>query len=317
MYLNNKKKLLIIAPKFYDYIDLIKIEIEWLNFNVDIKYTFKHSLVTRILNSFGLNKAIKFIRKNYYDKIFHVLNNEYEIVVFITTILPIEYIDLIKKNNPNASYRLYLWDSISRIEISNEYLTKFDKIFSYSKQDSTDLDINYRPFFFNKIKLQNKQIDISFVGKLHDKKRYEILKKIKYHYPDLNLKLHIYLDFYSYVKNVFKLNINYLDITHKKLPYTSYIDLLSKSLCILDIPTVEQTEITTRVIEALGTQTKIITTVKNITEYDFYRPENIFLLNNTNFQEIRLWLKTPYSPIEEEILSRYSIENFINELIYK
>ena len=52
--------------------------------------------------------------------------------------------------------------------------------------------------------------------------------------------------------------------------------LFLNSRCILDSPQAGQLGLTIRVLEALGAKKKLITTNKDIKNYDFYKEENIY-----------------------------------------
>lgn len=102
------------------------------------------------------------------------------------------------------------------------------------------------------------------------------------------------------------------------MSYEEYINTLSKSACTLEILHDNQNNITTRAIEVLGTDTKLITTSKAIKQLDFYRPNNIFIIddiNNINFKLLEYWMKIPYEKIDKNLLDSYSIDNWIKTLI--
>jgi hypothetical protein len=87
----------------------------------------------------------------------------------------------------------------------------------------------------------------------------------------------------------------------------------------LDIPEAEQTNITTRPIESLATETKIITTNTYIKRYDFYHEDNIFIIDDqirrVDISELEKWLSKPYVKIDSSIIDNYSIKTFCNEIV--
>ena len=84
----------------------------------------------------------------------------------------------------------------------------------------------------------------------------------------------------------------------------------------MDIPEKGQINITTRPIEALGTKTKVITTSKSITKYDFYNENNIFMIQSaTQLNSIREWLSIPYEEIDERIINNYRISKWAKDVL--
>ena len=65
----------------------------------------------------------------------------------------------------------------------------------------------------------------------------------------------------------------------KGLDYNTVNENIEKSNTILDIHHPKQTGLTMRTIEMIGMNKKIITTNKDIINYDFYNPNNILVID--------------------------------------
>ena len=70
-----------------------------------------------------------------------------------------------------------------------------------------------------------------------------------------------------------------------------------------------------RVFEALGYQKKLITTNETVKFYDFYHPNNIFVYNGENNDELTEFLKLPYFDIDENIRQKYCFANWIRYVL--
>ena len=68
-------------------------------------------------------------------------------------------------------------------------------------------------------------------------------------------------------------------------------------------------------MEALGYKKKLITTNETVKFYDFYHPNNIFIYNGENHDELTEFLKLPYFPIDENIRKKYSFANWIRYIL--
>lgn len=90
--------------------------------------------------------------------------------------------------------------------------------------------------------------------------------------------------------------------------------IYSDSRCVLDSAQAGQLGLTIRVLEALGAKKKLITTNEDIINYDFYKPENIYVykgridLDDPFFEE-------EYKEVDQEIYEKYSLRNWLKEII--
>jgi hypothetical protein len=301
------KKILLIGPEFFGYTDRIFNKIGE-NHNVLLEYTFTpNTLVKRFYKK---NSLI-----NYYQtKKIH--KNQDCIFVINGKDVPTSYISELRKNNKNACFILYIWDDYKNINHSEEFLNLFDRVYTYSKYDSIDYpNLIYQPFFYsfeNNKCLKYKNINLSFVGSLHSD-RFNVYDNINQIVEGSNY-LYLYSDGIDFLKK-FK-NWKYFKyVNFKQLSYENYVNILSKSKMTLEIPHLNQRNITTRAIEALGTRTKLITRSKAVLVSDFYKPNNIFILNSNNISEIKKWSQLPYEEIDFDIKKKYTIDSWCKSVL--
>ena len=69
-----------------------------------------------------------------------------------------------------------------------------------------------------------------------------------------------------------------------------------------------------RTIEMLGMSKKVITTNALITQYDFYNPNNFFIIDRENPVLNTDFLDAPYEPLPPEIQAKYSLDAFLKEI---
>lgn len=100
----------------------------------------------------------------------------------------------------------------------------------------------------------------------------------------------------------------------KGLRYVSeYLPLVNNSNIIVEIVREDQCGLTLRTLEALFYNKKLITTNKNVMDYDFYNKTNIFIYGvDKNLEE---WCKIPGVNVSEDIKNQYTVESFINAVI--
>lgn len=99
------------------------------------------------------------------------------------------------------------------------------------------------------------------------------------------------------------------------MPYSEVQEHIRSSRAILELISDGQTGITQRPFEAMFLQKKLITSSAEVSRYDFYRPENVFILCERPLSELPEFLKTPFSPIPEEILQEYTLEGWLQHFL--
>lgn len=303
-------RILLIGNKFFGYTERLKQYIEETHV-IDVIYIYMPSKKERIFKKLGIKcKGAA----THYKKAIDDLAIEYDRILVFGGGAPYFFIDSIKRKYRRANLTLYLSADMNSYKFSANYISLFDKVFTYSLNDAKEYGFIYRPWFFTHVKESAKKIDVSFVGTIHPSRLkillwFSQLRKIK-------LFLYIYTDRLSYLRQAVKWRSLKDFIFFKGLQYGDYINVLSSSVATLDIPDETQTNITTRPIESLGTKTKVITTNTFVGRYNFYNENNILILHkNTSEEEVISWLKKPYVSIESGLLSYYSIETWCNEVL--
>lgn len=106
---------------------------------------------------------------------------------------------------------------------------------------------------------------------------------------------------------------------YRKLREAERLTLFQQADIILDSPQDEQTGLTMRCIEAVCAGKKLITTNLGIRDYDFYRPENILVWEETEeaamAERARIFARTPMVPLPEEIYEKYTLSHWLETLL--
>ncbi len=94
------------------------------------------------------------------------------------------------------------------------------------------------------------------------------------------------------------------------------VELVSKSKVIIDIEHLKQKGLTMRTLEMLGSNKKIITTNKEVLNYDFFDENNICVIDRNNPIINKSFFESDFRIIDEEIYNKYSINKWV-ETIFK
>lgn len=324
------KKILLFCPRFFNYENEIKKELENQGAVVDyFDERFGNSSVSKIVIRLQINCLLSLLSKKYYTNIINnQLQTNYDYIFFINaeTILP-ETLKRLKNIYSNSKFILYMWDSIKNKPRTKELLEYFDKVYSFDKKDTfINKKINFLPLFYidsYSVKIEPKFLyDISFVGTIHSD-RFKILNHLKKECKDKNIKYYFYLFFQNknliLLKKLIDKNLKGLtskDITNKKLTHKEIEDISNNSKAIIDIQSPNQSGLTMRTFEiALGLRKKLITTNENIKEYDFYNSNNILIVDRKNIKIDYDFFQKKYINLDEEIYKKYTLKNWLKTIL--
>ncbi|MFJ2989755.1 hypothetical protein ACIPF8_17965 [Collimonas sp. NPDC087041] len=320
------KKILFIAPKFFGYEREIKNRLESLGAQVDF-YDDRPS------NSAWSKFAIRVIPqtqqgkiKKYFSALLEKHSSGYDFIFIVKMeCMPAEILVGLRKQNPEAKFIYYSYDSVKNNNNFKKSIELFDSAFTFDDEDAKAIaGIKLRPLFFlneyRDLPIGNIKYDISFIGTAHSD-RYLLLQKIKSAMPDESFCGFFFLfvpsKYIFWLKKIFvpvfwhskKSDFSFLPMGKKDV-----LSVISQSSSILDFQHPNQTGLTMRTIEMLGARKKLITTNANVKRYDFYRKENIKIIDRENPIIESEFFHTPYVDLPEELYEKYSIDGWLREV---
>ncbi|HMR82184.1 MAG TPA: hypothetical protein PKE30_03595, partial [Niabella sp.] len=212
----------------------------------------------------------------------------------------------------------YQWDGLNRFKAINDYIPLFDRFFVFTRADlDTKGVLPVTNFYFRKAieeKKTEKEAKTAFFLGSYEKSRMGIInsfsKKIAaLHYTP---RFHIFL---PAGRRVLQSDYEYITFFSERISYEEYIEEAGKATVLIDFLNQQHTGLSFRVFEALGYDKKLITDNETITQYDFYHPDNIFVLSENNWEKLESFLRKPYCPISREIKEKYAFDNWINYVL--
>ena len=211
----------------------------------------------------------------------------------------------IKEKNQNAKIYIYSWD-IHHIPKSNNL---YNGVGSFDPQIAKENSINFYSQFYSYnekcISLINKtkyhfNSDYSFIFVGLEKNRKQAILSIKELCDSISEN-----SFFRIVDSSYTNSISYI----------SYLSIVLRSKCIIDIVQDGQSGLSLRPMEALFFNKKLITNNKYIKETAFYCPENVFIYGEDN--DLKNFMDKPLKIIPESIKSEYLLESFVDKIITK
>ena len=96
------------------------------------------------------------------------------------------------------------------------------------------------------------------------------------------------------------------------ITYDESVNNILQSRCVVEYVQHNQTGMTLRPLEAMFYRKKLITNNLNTSNYEFYYPENIFIIGKDEFKDLPEFLIKPYREIEKKIVDEYNISSWLN-----
>jgi hypothetical protein len=288
------KRILFVAPKFYQYHTEIINAMENKGAHVTYFPEMNHSLIYRISNK--VSKRIEqYIKNKYIDNLLlSIEKNMYDIVFVIRggTLSPYS-LEFMKKKLPKAKFIMYQWDSMEQSQYQ-AIIKYFDVLKTFDKNDSIKYNIEYLPLFYTKkykdiaINKKEKEYDLVFYGAYHSD-RLEIVKRIDELFKNNKLifKHHLFITKLALTRLLFTRKIKLSDLDFFKtysVNVDEIIDVYAKANAVLDIELSIQNGLTMRTFETLGANLKLVTTNQNIKKEIFFNPEQIIVIDRNNIK---------------------------------
>lgn len=255
------------------------------------------------------NKII--CKKNYGKELIDNVLHKQQLVI-LDSFVREDLLFLIKKRNKKKTMFLKIWNSIDDdcAKLYSKYFPK-SNIYTYSKYEAEKYGFQYQNDTYL-TDMTPKELplkyDLYFLGT--DKNRVDTINEIG-GYLARN-KYTVKLEILGSNNNKYKY-ISYIN-DYKK--FDDYLDEIFSSKCLLDVTT--HRNITFRTIESFVFKKKIISNNRDLLNYDFFNPNNIFiidveLLNDKTLDELLEFLKKPYIDVPKEIINKYDFYTSYNE----
>ena len=257
--------------------------------------------------------------------------NFYDMIIISQVIYPELIIKYVRKRNNHCKLYYWMWDSVAfsgkailyngikHWKKLNELRKRYNfEILSFDKSDCERYNLRFHnqiiPVIKNlDIKINDKK-SIYFCG--YDKGRVLLLKKLGRIFLSYGLRpcFDIVPGKDGYVDN------KGCESFIHKCKSKSYLDFLTSELshgAILEVVQSGQHGITWRPIEAAVYKRKLITNFKDIKNYDFYNPQNIFVIGEDNYDDLVSFLSSEFQEIPPKIIDQYCFDGWLASFVHE
>lgn len=301
------KKFVVVPGKDFYYfsdIDDADIYIEEEPF-LSIKNKFL-STTERLLKKINAWRLYSFFCKSWKEK----LEECDSCVIFDQAFSP-AIVRIIESFNPDIQINVYLWNpvfkDISILKRLDSVKSKVN-IFSFDRNDCKNYGFSFSPMIYNfNVKAINNsepKYDVVFVGYM--KNRAKMLIDIYNKLQSANASV-----FYYVLDNVNTVETTPFELHNDYLSYPEYKKCMFSSKAVLDIVQDGQVGLTIRTMETICYRKKLITNNTDVINYDFYNPDNIFVIGKDDINDLNEFINRPFIDIPDEILIRYNFCDWV------
>jgi hypothetical protein len=313
--LKSSKKILVIAPFAFGYTAHIHEALQqYPNVEASILYLDKPAFryknaLHKAQNFFSKLVLGKNLKKSFVSERIKAsvreLRQQDEVFIIRPDMLSDAMLQFIK--NHTEKFIAYYYDSTRRFPRKVDIMPFFDKIYSYDRLDVDKYDLEFLTNYIFE-ESNHAQFDYQFFNISTNDYRFPLLE---------NLAKYLKENDWSYTIQVYNgsdMPAEYVEIITTQKSIQEVSQLIQKAKIIVEIQRTEQVGLSFRIFEALGHRKKLITTNKDIVNYDFYHPQNILVLDEHAIEIPEDFVTSPYVEIDEKILSKYKIENWVQPI---
>ncbi len=245
--------------------------------------------------------------------------NNIDVIIMAFLTFTREQMLTLKKVCPNAKIIFLMFDDMTWYEERyQEGFDLFDEVVTYSPYDAEKYGFHYNPNFYGFEEQKEKKYDWTFIGTAPEQRKVTLNKILKNN-PYENKYLYIFkgngglrdrvvnaikpkrgLDRYGY---------------YKEMSREKTLDIFAQSRCILDLQHPWQVGLSMRPFHAIRLHSKLITTNKDIVNYDFYNKNNIWIMDLENPElPDQKFIYGEYEELPDEVYEFYSIKSWCKRL---
>lgn len=322
-----KKRFLLVMPNYSDFPKLFLKNLEIEGFDTYLitdkvskfKYKGTESLQNFFIKNILRNKQYKqnLINRHTLEDLNKSLSEIDGELDYILIIRPDNFPIPFVKNLKTRTKKLiaYQWDGLEKYPEVRNYIPLVDKFFCFENTDIENHIYKTTNFYFEIEKPVYKEYNykhplLYFVGLDLENRREKINGFIK-NISDFNIDLQFFLQEFTPNENK-NPKITYIK---DRISFTENLNYVKNADLLLDFVDPRQDGLSIRFFEALYYKKKIITDNLVVKNYDFYHPDNIFVLENENYKNIEQFLNTPYFELPDNIVKKYGFSNWIKEII--
>jgi hypothetical protein len=324
------KKILLIAPPFFGYhraiIDALTqmgAEVDYIDDRPSASKRFK------ILSRVNMRLVEPEISKHFKHCESILSQQEYDMVLVVggmSYCFTRDQTESLRRRAGAATFVLYLWDALANCQRIGDSLNVFDHAVTFDPNDArSHTELSYLPLFFTADcgavapPDQNTFVyDACFVGSVHQVSKFlrvdSMLNSLEENGANVFRYYYMPSRLVALERKILHKEYRGSTFSYRSLSRQQLMDVYAKSKTLVDSPQQNQSGLTIRTIEAVGSNRKVVTSNPSIAHHDFYAFGNAAIVKDGEMPEIDFVRRIP-AVIPMNIRQRYSIDSWLSQLI--
>jgi hypothetical protein len=205
----------------------------------------------------------------------------------------------------------YLYDGFSSKPVTKEILGRFDKVYSFDAQDAREHGfLKLHNYIYDEPNKRSSEYKYKAFVVMAGRDRADILSRLA---DELDRQGVQNYKFLLQSKKIPGLNRN-LTFFRERVSLQAVAEFIVDSEIVVDIVRSGHGGLSFRFFEAMLHRKKIITTNRSVTEYDFFNPHNILVIDPDHPEVPEHFLSGRYVDVPDEVFNRYTMRSWVNEV---
>ncbi|WP_066220666.1 hypothetical protein [Formosa haliotis] len=312
------KRVTIISTSPLGYVNYIidhlktypNVEVTYINYS-SFRYKYK-SASEKVKNAFNKLLFKKNIKEEYKSNCLmsNVISNPEQDIIFIVRPDRLKRKDIVEMRAYTKKLYAFYYDSTKKVPEQADLVQLFDKVFSYEQQDVKTYKLHFITNYIYDYQAKVPAVTTPKVFNVSSfDERFKDLKQVAAYLKSQGI---------GYTIMVSRKRAKPDPLVTMFSGFLSLQDVKLKTLessVVLDIQKEGQKGLSFRVFEAMGYHKKLITTNADIVNYDFYNPNNIYVLDVNQIDIPRTFFDTPYQEIPLNILYKYTLNGWVEHVL--
>jgi hypothetical protein len=245
-------------------------------------------------------------------------DSEEELLIVFDSLYWFKMLPVVVNKIKNSKIKFWYWNTVNENKYVDLLRNLSIETFTFNETDSVSYGFKYHSQFYWKKSLGEKiqdEWDVFYVGRekpLESEYRYNLLCEILLLLNNSYRSSLVLLVAFS-EKTLSALpnsSISKIVSLRDNVPYGEVVSYISKSSALLELNVEGQSGLTLRALEALFYHKKLITNNKNIYNYSFYHPSNIYVLGDDP-RSVDSFLSEEFVLLPEVVLDDFTFEHWL------
>ncbi|WP_448824014.1 hypothetical protein [Capnocytophaga gingivalis] len=216
----------------------------------------------------------------------------------------------------------YQWDGLERYPDVFKCIPKFDVFYVFDPADYQkykdiypNLKLTHNFFFEDEDTIDRIEVkeSVFYRGGYYPDRMEDILF-LERLLSSYNIPTDIKIFFFKGEK-IPKIENEKITFFQGQIDFIDYLKMVKKAKVLLDFKVKEHNGLSLRFFESLKYEKKLITNNASVVDYDFYNPNNIFILHKDSLEDLEKFIRSDYEKLPTEVVESYSFKAWLYDCL--